>query len=337
VDVRVIELKNGYGIDALTVSERPDPVPGPNQIVLELRALSLNYRDLLVVEGTGRWRAPLPRIPVSDGVGVVVDTGPGVSRVKAGDRVSPAFYPAWIDGEPDPEKMASPLGGAVADGLMAQYAVAHEDAVVRVPAGLSDEEAATLPCAAVTAWNAVVCRGRIKPGDTVVTLGTGGVSLFSLQFAGMLGARVIITSSSDEKLARARGLGAAAGINYRKRLDWPTAVLELTGGAGADHVVDIVGNLNDAVAAVRVGGAVAFVGLLTGMKTEVDLVALMGKSARVEAVDVGSREMFESLNRAIAFHGVRPVVDKVFPFAEAAEAFKYLAGGAHFGKVCLRF
>jgi NADPH:quinone reductase-like Zn-dependent oxidoreductase len=206
--------------------------------------------------------------------------------------------------------------------------------VVPVPPHLSDEEAATLPCAGLTAWNAVVGAGRFGPGDSVAVLGTGGVSLFALQFARMLGARVIVTSSSDQKLGRAAQLGASAGINYTS-IHWPQAVLEITEGVGADHVVDTVGDLESAVAAVRVGGSVAFVGLLTGMNTQVDLVALMGKSARVQAIDVGSREMFVAMNRAITFHALRPVVDRVFRFSEAAQAFQYLAQAAHFGKICI--
>jgi NADPH:quinone reductase-like Zn-dependent oxidoreductase len=207
---------------------------------------------------------------------------------------------------------------------------------VHVPGHLTDEEAATLPCAGVTAWNAIISFENIAPGDSVVVLGTGGVSLFALQFARFLGARVIVTSSSDQKLARAKELGAAAVINYKMRPDWPKAVVELTDGAGADHVVDTAGNLKEAIASVRVGGTVAFVGLLIGMTSEVDLVTFMGKSARVEAIDVGSRARFEAMNKAIEFHLTRPVVDRVFGFSELREALNYLKEGRHFGKVCLR-
>ena len=335
-DMRVIEVRDRCGIESLSIVERPDPLPGPGQICVEFRAFSLNYRDLLVVRGVGRWRPPLPRIPVSDGVGVVAATGPGVSRVKMGDRVAPIFYPNWLDGEVSDDKLASPLGGAVADGVLAEKAVFDESSVVQVPEHLSDEEAATLPCAGVTAWNAVTAASRIAPGDTVVILGTGGVSIFALQFARMLGAFVIVTSSSDEKLARAKQLGADAGINYRTTPAWPNAVMELSGGLGADHVIDTVGGLREAIAAIRVGGSVAFVGLLAGMSAEVDLVALMGKSARVRAIDVGSRAMFAAMNRAILCHGMRPIVDRVFGFSDAANALRYLSEAKHFGKVCLR-
>ena len=286
--MKVIEIRDKFGVDFLVAAERPEPVPGPRQVVLKMKAFSLNYRDLLVVNGVGRWKPSLPRIPLSDGVGVVAATGSEVSRVKEGDRVAPIFYPKWLDGRVASQKMGSPLGGAVADGVLAEYTLFDETSLVHVPRHLTDEEAATLPCAAVTAWNAVVPGGQIAPGDTVVVLGTGGVSIFALQFARLLGARVIITSSSDQKLARAKQLGAAEIVNYRTSPDWPKAVVELTGGTGADYVVDTAGGLKQALAAVRLGGNVAFVGLLTGMIAEVDLVTFMGKSARVEAVDVGS-------------------------------------------------
>jgi NADPH:quinone reductase-like Zn-dependent oxidoreductase len=334
--MKVIEIRDKFGVDSLAVTERPEPVAGPGQVVLKMKAFSLNYRDLLVVNGVGRWKPSLPRIPLSDGVGVVAATGSGVSRVKKGDRVAPIFYPKWLDGRVASEKMGLPLGGAVADGVLAEYTLFDETSLVHVPGHLSDEEAATLPCAAVTAWNSVVSCGQITPGDTVVVLGTGGVSVFALQFARFLGARVIITSSSDQKLARAKELGAAALVNYRTAPDWPKAVVELTGGIGADYIVDTVGSLREAIAAVRLGGTIAFVGLLTGMSTELDLVAFMGKSARIEAVDVGSRQMFEEMNKAIRFHEMRPVVDRVFGFSELGEALKYLSEAKHFGKVCLR-
>jgi NADPH:quinone reductase-like Zn-dependent oxidoreductase len=334
--MKVVEIQKEFGLDSLKIVERPDPVPGPGQVVLKMKAFSVNYRDLLVVNGVGRWKPSLPRVPLSDGVGIVLTTGAGVSRVRVGDRVAPIFYPKWLDGRVASEKMGSPLGGAVADGVLAEYTLLSEESVVDVPEHLSDEEAATLPCAAVTAWNSVVLSGRITPGDTVVVLGTGGVSVFALHFAKLLGARVIITSSSHQKLARAKELGAAAGVNYTATSDWPTAVMELTDGVGADHVVDTVGNLKEALAAVRLGGTVAFVGLLAGISTDLDLVSFMGKSARVQAVDVGSRQMFEDMNKAIRLHKLHPVVDRVFGFSELGAALKYLGEGRHLGKICLR-
>jgi NADPH:quinone reductase-like Zn-dependent oxidoreductase len=334
--VKVVEIRESFGVDSLQLVERPEPPPGPGQVVLKMKAFSINYRELLVVNGVGRWRPPLGRVPVSDGVGIVVAAGTGVSRVGIGHRVSPIFYPKWLEGRVAAEKMGGALGGAVADGVLAEYTVCDEASVVRVPAHLTDEEAATLPCAGVTAWNALLSFGDITPGDSVVVLGTGGVSIFALQFAQFRGARVIITSSSDQKLARAKELGADTGIDYKANPDWPNAIAELTDGAGADYVVDTVGELKKAIAAVRPGGAVAFVGLLNGMTAEVDLVTFMGKSSRIEAVDVGSREMFEAMNKAISFHAMRPVVDRVFGFSELREALNYLKEARHFGKVCLR-
>jgi NADPH:quinone reductase-like Zn-dependent oxidoreductase len=334
--MKAFEIRGNFGVDSLGLVERPVPSPGPGQVVLKMKAFSINYRDLLVVDGVGRWK-PLPgRVPLSDGVGIVATTGSCVSRVKVGDRVAPIFYPKWIEGRVAAEKMQSALGGATADGVLAEYTLFDEASVVHVPAHLSDEEAATLPCAGLTAWSAVLRFVPIAPGDSVVVLGTGGVSIFALQFAMLLGARVIVTSSRDQKLERAKELGSAAVINYKTMPNWPKAVVELTGGIGADYVVDTVGDLKQSIAAVRLAGTVAFVGLLIGMTAEVDLVTFMGKSARVEAVDVGSREMFEAMNKAITFHAMRPVVDRVFAFTELREALAYLREARHFGKVCLR-
>lgn len=334
--MRVVEIRDGFGVGGLKLVERPEPSPGPGQVVLKMKAFSINYRDLLVVDGVGRWKPPLGRVPLSDGVGIVAATGTGVSRCKVGDRVAPIFYPKWLEGRVAPGKMAHPLGGAAADGVLADFAVLDEASLVHVPAHLADEEAATLPCAGVTAWSALLSLGSISPGDSVVVLGTGGVSVFALQFAGIHGARVIVTSSSDQKLARAKEMGAAAVINYNATPDWPNAVADLTAGAGADYVVDTVGELKKAIAAVRLGGTVACVGLLVGMAAEIDLVTLMGKCARLVAVDVGSREMFEGMNKAIEFHAIHPVVDRVFGFTQFAGSLNYMREARHFGKVCLR-
>jgi len=334
--MKAYEIGDNFGVDALRLVERPEPSPGPGQVVLQMKAFSINYRDLLVVDGVGRWKPPLGRVPVSDGVGIVAAAGAGVSRVKVGDRVAPVFYPKWLEGRPAARKMGHALGGAFADGVLAEYTLSDEASVVHVPAHLSDEEVATLPCAGLTAWSAFGDFGHMKPGDSLVVLGTGGVAVFALQFARFFGARVIITSSSDQKLSRAKELGASSLVNYKTSPDWPRAVVDLTDGAGADYVIDTVGDLKRSIAAVRIGGMVAFVGLLVGMTSEVDLVTFMGKSARVEAVDVGSREMFEAMNRAMAFHAMHPVVDRVFGFTELREALNYLRGGQHVGKVCLR-
>ena len=335
--MRAYVVREPLGIDALVQVERPVPQPGPGQVVVRMRAVSLNYRDLLVVEGV--WRPAGPRIPASDGVGEVVAAGEGVTRVGIGDRVAGIFLPGWIDGELTPEKLRAPSpGGTGADGTLAEYVAFDEGAVVHVPGHLSDEEAATLPLAAVTAWNAVVVQGGVRPGDVVLVQGTGGVSLFALQFATLLGATVIATSSSDEKLARARELGASHGINYREAPEWDRPALELTAGRGVDHVVEVVGgeNLNRALRALRMGGSVAFVGQMGGMGGEVDTFAFVEKNVRLHGVFVGSREMFEAMNRAVEAHRLRPVVDRVFGFAEVPEALRYLKAGAHFGKVCVR-
>ena len=334
--MRVLEVREPFGIDSLAFTTRPNPAPGPRDVVIQLQALSLNYRDRLVIDGVNRWRAHEPRIPVSDGVGAVVAIGHSVTRFGVGDRVAPTLYPRWLDGGPATEKLQGALGGGATDGLYAEYATVHETALVSAPRHLSDEEAATLPCAALTAWNAVAEGPVLGEGDTAVMLGTGGVALFALQFARLLGARTIITSSSDAKLARASELGADAGIDYRATSDWPRAVRDLTNGAGADLVVDTVGSLAEAVDAVRIGGTISYVGLLRGTKSTVDLVKLMGSSATIRAIDVGSRAMFESMNRAIERAKLRPVIDRTFAFDEAHDAFRYLSDGAHFGKVCVR-
>ena len=334
--MRVIEIRGESGVGSLKVTERPEPVPGPKQVVLKMKAFSLNYRDLLVIDGVGRWKPPLGRVPLSDGVGIVTAVGNYVSRVKVGDRVAPIFYPKWLEGGATAEKMTGALGGAGEDGVLAEYTLFEGSSLVHVPGHLTDEEAATLPCAGVTAWSALLTFENIRPGDSVVVLGTGGVAIFALQFAKVCGARVIATSSSNQKLARAKEFGASDLINYKVTPEWPRAVVELTHGVGADYIVDTVGNLKQSIAAVRLGGTVALVGLLIGMTSEVDLVTFMGKCARVEAVDVGSRAMFETMNKAIEFHAMRPVIDRVFDFSELPEALNYLRQGQHFGKVCLR-
>lgn len=334
--MKVYEIRDHFGLDALTLTERPQPQPGHQEVLLKVRAVALNYRDLLVVKGAYNPKMRLPRIPASDGVGEVVAVGPAVTRVRTGQRVAGIFMQKWLDGELDESKARSALGGEI-DGLLAEYAVLHEDGVVAVPEHLSDEESATLPCAAVTAWHGLMSADRVKPGDTVLTQGTGGVSIFALQFARLAGARVLITSSSDDKLKRARDLGAAEGINYRTTPEWGDQVRKLTGGRGVDHVVEVggAGTLGQSLRAVRVGGHISLIGVLSGTGQANPLPILM-KGVRVQGIFVGSRAMFEAMNRAIALHQLRPVVDRVFPFAQAPDALRYLESGAHFGKVCIR-
>jgi NADPH:quinone reductase-like Zn-dependent oxidoreductase len=333
--MKVIELQNSFGIDSLAVAERPQPRPGPGQVLLQMRAWSLNYRDLLVVKGLYNPRLKFPLIPLSDGVGEVVALGEGANRVKVGDRVAGAFMPGWASGALTEAKAKTSLGGGI-DGLLAEYAVLSEEGVVAVPAHLSDEEAATLPCAAVTAWNALVASGGVKAGDTVLTQGTGGVSLFALQFARLAGAQVLATSSSDDKLARALQLGASHGINYKTTPEWDKKVRELT-GEGVDFVVEVggAGTLPRSLKAVRTGGTISLIGVLSG-GGEVNPMPILMKSVRVQGIYVGSREMFEAMNRAIALHRLQPVVDRVFPFAEIRAALRHMESAAHFGKIALR-
>ena len=335
--MRTYLAQEPFGLDALTMVDRPIPAPGPGQVLVRMRAASLNYRDLLVIEGV--WRPSAPRIPLSDGVGEVIALGLGCTRVAVGDRVAGALLPHWIDGDLTPEKDAGALGGTAADGVLAEYVVFDEQGVVHVPTHLTDEEAATLPCAALTAWHALVERGGVAAGDTVLLQGTGGVSLFALQFARMLGARVIVTSSSDAKLQRARDLGAAEGVNYRTTPDWDAAARALTGGRGVDHVVDVVGGegLNRSLNAIRLGGTVSVIGMLGGTSAPIETFRIAARYARIHGVEVGSRTMFEAMNAAIARHGLRPVIDRTFSFDDARAALRYLAGRAHMGKVCVRF
>lgn len=330
-------IQEPFGIDALTLVERPVPQPGSGQILVRIRAVSLNYRDLLVIQGV--WRPTSPRIPASDGVGEVVAVGEGVTRFTTGDRVAGIFFPGWIDGEATPEKLQAPsLGGTGADGTLAELVVFDEDAAVKVPEHLSDEEAATLPLAGVTAWHAVITRGGVKKGDTVLVQGTGGVSLFALQFARMAGADVIVTSSSDEKLRRARELGASHGINYKDSPDWDERALDLTAKRGVDHIVEVVGaeNLTRSLNAVRMSGTISVIGLLGGTAAHIETFGFVEKNVRLNGILVGSREMFEAMNQAIAEHKLKPVIDRVFDFGEVPAALRYLEAGAHFGKVCIR-
>jgi NADPH:quinone reductase-like Zn-dependent oxidoreductase len=330
---RLHELSGAAG---LRLDELPDPVPGPGQVLVRLRAVSLNFRDLMVCKGVYNPKLRLPFVPVSDGAGEVVAIGQGVTRFTPGDRVAACFMPGWVEGPPDEEKGRSALGGG-GEGMLRELAVLPEHGLVRVPAHLGFEEAATLPCAAVTAWNALVESGGLKPGDSVLVQGTGGVSLFALQFARLAGARVLITSKSDEKLARALELGASAGINYTTTPDWDKKARELTGGNGVDFVVEVggAGTLPTSLKAVRVGGSIALIGVLTG-GGDVNPVPILMKSIRLQGIFVGSRIMFEAMNRAIETAGLHPIIDRVFNFDQVKDAMTHMASGAHFGKVVVR-
>jgi NADPH:quinone reductase-like Zn-dependent oxidoreductase len=335
--MKVYELQSNAGIDALTLVERPEPKPEAGQVVIHVRATSLNYRDLIVAEGTYGSGQKYPLIPMSDGAGEVVAVGEGVTRVKVGDRVAGIFFQDWIYGQLTRQKMKSDLGGGI-DGMLAEYVVLHQDGLVILPDHLSYEEGATLPCAAVTAWHALVTKGNVSAGETVLLLGTGGVSIFALQFAKIHGARVIITSSSDEKLARARELGADETVNYKITPDWEKQVYELSDRTGVDHVVEVggAGTLPKSLQAVRIGGRISLIGVLSGRGEQVDPSPILFKSLTVQGIYVGSREIFEDMNQAITQHQIKPVIDRVFGFNEVQEAYAYLQSAAHFGKVVIR-
>lgn len=334
--MQAYELQS-FGFDGLKLVERPQPEPKANEVLLKMRAWSLNYRDLMIVSGRYNPRLRFPLVPLSDGVGEVVAVGADVTRVKVGDRVATTFFERWVSGELTDDLAKTARGGGGRDGVLAEFVALHEDGVVHVPAHLSDEAAATLPCAALTAWNALITQGNIKAGDTVLVLGTGGVSIFALQFALMSGARVIVTSSSDEKLARARALGAHEGINYQTHPDWEEQARALTNGRGVDHVVEVggAGTLAKSLRAARRNGTVSLIGVLSGAG-EVNPIPILMNSLRVQGIYVGSREMFEAMNAAIGLHQMRPVVDRIFPFADVRAAMEYMASGVHFGKVCIR-
>jgi NADPH:quinone reductase-like Zn-dependent oxidoreductase len=325
--------------DATTVAgwqlvEAETPQPGPGQVLVRVRAVSLNYRDLMISKSAGRQRA---LVPCSDGAGEVTAIGAGVTRVQTGDRVAGIFFQTWLDGPLAEEVHAQALGGS-ANGMLVEYVVLSEQGVVKLPDYLSYEEAASLPCAGVTAWNALVEQGRLQPGQTVLLQGTGGVSILSLQLAKAAGARVIITSSSDEKLARARELGADETINYRSTPEWEKEARRLTHGLGADHVVEVGGGgtLDKALAATRASGHIAVVGVLTGAAAAISTGVILSKSLRLTGIYVGSRAMFERYLRALAQHQLRPVIDRVFDFEEAPAALAYLDSGQHFGKIVVR-
>jgi NADPH:quinone reductase-like Zn-dependent oxidoreductase len=323
------------GPAGLKMVDLPEPRPGAGQVLVRVRATSLNYRDLMVVHNR-YGRVPLPLVPLSDGAGEIVAAGEGVARWKPGDRVAGTFFQAWTHGCVQPSAAGSALGGSI-DGMLRELVVLSAEGVVAIPRHLSFEEGATLPCAALTAWNAVVSSGKISAADTVLLQGTGGVSIFALQFAKMHGARAIITSSSDEKLGRAKELGADEGINYRTTPDWDQEVFRLTQKAGVNHVVEVGGSgtFGKSLRALALGGTISVIGGLSGFTTETPLIDIIGRSALIRGIYVGNREMFEAMNRAITLHRLKPVIDRVFPLAEAPEAYRYQDSGAHFGKVVI--
>jgi NADPH:quinone reductase-like Zn-dependent oxidoreductase len=334
--MKVFQIQDDWGMEHLKLATRPDPRPGPGQVLLRMRAASLNYRDLLVPSrGYGTHTGTLPLIPLSDGVGEVIDAGAGVTRIRAGDRVCPCFTQGWIDGPPDGAHLN--LGGPL-DGTMAEYMVLPEGGMVKVPAYLADAQAASLPCAALTAWSALVTYDNLTPGSRVLVQGTGGVALFALQFAKLRGAHVTVISSSDEKIAKAKALGADAAINYVRTPEWYKATREITGDRGYDHIVELGGEktLPQSLMCVRAGGTISIIGVLSGGTMTAQLGRIVMRQVRMQGIGVGHRNSFESMMRAIDQHRIAPVVDKVFPFEQLKDAMAYLKSGAHFGKVCIR-
>ena len=334
--MRAWRINKEFGLDNLTLTELPDPKPGYGQILIRVRASALNFRELVTIEGQYGPNVKAPFIPCPDGAGDVMEVGEGVSTLSPGDRVATMFFQTWQDGPATGAKQAGALGGPL-DGTMTEMMVLAENGVVKIPDYMTYQEAATLPCAALTAWSALVTEGKIKAGDTVVMQGTGGVSLFALQFAKMLGARTIITSSSDEKLKRAKTLGADEVINYRTNPDWDKIVKKMTNGEGADLIVEVGGaeTLMKSVRAVRVGGTVSLIGVLSGAAGAFPLPLVLMRNVRIQGITVGSREGFKAMVKAMAQHEIHPVVGKTYSFKEAKEALAYLKSGKHFGKVCL--
>ena len=327
-----------FGLDGLKLAEIAEPQPEPRRVAVQFRAASLNYRDLLFAWGVYNPRAKFPTIPLSDGAGEVVAVGREVTRWKAGDRVCPIFTQGWFEGPYNAAKAGTTLGGGDLPGVLREVGCFDEQSLVRIPEHLSYEEAATLPCAAVTAWNSLVVFGNLQAGETVLTLGTGGVSIFALQLAKLHGARVIATSSSDEKLARVRAMGADETINYRQTPDWEKEVLRLTDGVGVDHVVEVggAGTISKSIAAARIAGKIGVIGVLA-QGEGVNPMFLLMKTLSLQGIFVGSREMFEHLNAAIRVAQLKPVIDRTFAFEEAVEALRYMETGSHFGKIVLRY
>ena len=323
-----------FGLDHLKLEKAEPAVPGPGEIVLDVKAMSLNYRDLMVIKGDYNPKFKLPAVPLSDGAGVVSALGAGVERVKVGDRVVSHFISGWIDGPFKSEYPGTTLGLPKA-GLAAEQVVLPADAVVPIPAGYDFRQAATLPIAALTAWSALVTEGNVQGGQTVLTLGTGGVSVFALQLAKALGAQVVITSSSDEKLQRARELGADHAFNYRTNPDWEREVLTATERRGADVTVETggAGTLTRSMRATMAGGVVALLGALTGLQDKVDVALILMKRLKIAGIMVDSRSAFEALNRFLAEHKIEPVIDRTFPFEQLPVALRYMEAGKHFGKI----
>lgn len=337
--MKAYQITEGYSVTSLTPVEKDLPKLLPNEVLVKLQAVSLNFRDLLVIKGIDNWKPPVGRIPVSDGVGTIVEIGSGVTAVHKNDRVAGLFYPKWIEGKLTPEKLMDSLGGKLKDGLLQEYAVFDENEVIRVPEFLTNEEAATLPCAGLTAWHGLMEKGDIRSGSKVLIQGTGGVSLFSAQFALMAGAEVILMSGSEEKLQLAKQLGINHLINYKKVPDWEKEVLNITDGLGVDHVVEVVGgdHINRSIEVVAMDGTISVIGLIGGSRGNINTVRIMAKEITLQGIQVGSKEMFSRMNKAIEINNLRPVIGKIYSFEQAKEALSSMEQGTHFGKIALSF
>lgn len=326
----------GDGIDRLRVDRAPRVSPDPGEVLVEMRAWSLNYRDLLVIRGESTWRPAAPITPISDGVGHVIEVGDGVTRIAPGDRVSAMFLPHWKSGPLTADVYHSPTGGPTNPGVLADYVTLPADHVEKVPTTLTDAQAATLPIAALTAWHAVKVRCDARPADRVLVHGTGGVALFALQIATALGAEVMVTTSSDDKVRRLLDLGATRAVN-RRETDIAKTALDWTSGRGVDHVIETVGgeNLNTSLRAAKIGGSIAFIGLLAGLSAPINTYEFVTKNIELHGIETGSAQMYTDLARFIDAHHLQPVIDSVLPVTEIATALRRLEQGGHFGKIVL--
>ncbi|RUT67851.1 NAD(P)-dependent alcohol dehydrogenase [Flavobacterium cupreum] len=337
--MKAYQISENYSIETLKQVEKSYNKLLPDEILVQIKAVSLNYRDLLVIKGTDKWKPPVGRIPVSDGVGIVVEIGNQVTEVALNDRVAGLFFPNWMDGNLSSEKLLNSLGGSASDGMLQEFVVLKENAVIKIPDYLSNEEAATLPCAAITAWHGLMEKGNVKAGDSVLIQGTGGVSLFSMQFALAAGAEVILLSGSDAKLERAKKMGVNHLINYKSVPQWENEVLKITNGLGAKHIVEVVGSdhINKSIAAVAPDGTISVIGIMDGLTGNINTAELMSKQVRLQGINVGSKAMFSRMNATLEAKKIHPVIDSVFLFQDTIDAFKRLESGSHFGKIVITF
>lgn len=337
--MKAYQISENYSIETLRQVEKSHNKLLPNEILVQIKAVSLNYRDLLVIKGIDKWKPPVGRIPVSDGVGIVVEIGNQVTEVSLNDRVAGLFFPNWMDGNLSTEKLLNSLGGSKNDGMLQEFVILKENEVIKIPDYLTNEEAASLPCAAITAWHGLVEKGNIKSGDTVLIQGTGGVSLFSMQFALAIGAEVILLSGSDDKLERAKKMGAQHLINYKSVPLWENEVIEITNGLGANHIVEVVGSdhINKSINAVALDGTISVIGIMNGLTGNINTAQLMSKQVKLQGINVGSKEMFFRMNKMLETKNIHPVIDSIFPFKETIDALKTLESGSHFGKLVITF